>query len=111
VKLTDVRIFDTTIKDKTSNEKHIHPVSIRRHAVVSWTPSPTVPAQTIVFLEGGHRHILNIQFLEFHQWAIGRSLEEIDAERADAAAERIEAAAERTANVSKRELNGTTRRK
>jgi hypothetical protein len=104
VKLTDVRIFDTTIKDKTSNEKHIHPVSIRRHAVVSWTPSPTVPAQTIVFLEGGHRHILNIQFLEFHQWAIGRSLEEIDAER-------IEAAAERTANVSKRELNGTTRRK
>jgi hypothetical protein len=104
MKLTDVRIFDTTIKDKTSNEKHIHPVAVRRHHVVSWTPSPIVPAQTLVFLEGGHRHALNIAFLEFHQWAIGQSLEEIDAARA-------EAHEQRQVTVSKRELNGTTRRK
>ena len=102
--LADVRIFDTTIQDAKTKEKHIHPIALRRTDVIGWSPSPVVPANTVALMNGGHKVSVRCAFTEFHAWAIGRSLEEIDAERAAAAQQR-------DVNVTKRELNGTTRRK
>ena len=102
--LADVRQFDTTIIEPGTKEKATHPITLRRVHIVAWSPSPSVPSTTVALMTGGHKVRVNTPFTEFHAWAIGRSLEEIDAERETLAAKRAD-------NVSKRELNGTTRRK
>lgn len=70
------RVFDTTVKDPKSNEKSIHPVTIVRDEVVAYTPSPTVPATTCVYMQGGHRFALNVPFADFHTWSMGGEITE-----------------------------------
>lgn len=95
----DRRVFDTTVKDPKSNEKTIHPVTIIRERVVAYTPSPVVPATTCVFMDGGHRFVLNVQFLDFHTWSMGGEITDAHMEEA------------RATRTPKKDLNGTTRRK
>jgi hypothetical protein len=93
--LADVRTFDTTIQDPKTKEKMTHPITLRRVNVIGWSPSPAVPSTTVALMTGGHKVRVNTAHSEFHQWAIGRSLEEIDQERAEGAHKRAEKVSKR----------------
>lgn len=73
----DVRQFDITVEfyepgaaDRTSK------LALRRSVCASWYPSAHRRNTTVVNTLDGKTHRVNIQFTEFHAWAIGPAAEQ-----------------------------------